>query len=129
MSTAPTRHACRSRRRSEAFRRGSPAVSAAISDLSGPASRRDAGPGPRTSVTATEVELAMRGDHDAFASLIGAAANRLYSIACLILRDSAAAEDATQEAIVRAWRDVPRLRDVDRFDAWLRRLAGNACDD
>jgi RNA polymerase sigma-70 factor (ECF subfamily) len=72
---------------------------------------------------------AMRGDHDAFASLITAATSRLYALACLILRDSDRAEDATQEAFVRAWREIPRLRDADRFDAWLRRLVVNACYD
>lgn len=71
----------------------------------------------------------MRGDHDAFAALIGAAATRLYSLACLILRDTDRAEDATQEAFVRAWREIPRLRDADRFDAWIRRLVVNACYD
>lgn len=71
----------------------------------------------------------MRGDHDAFAALIGAASTRLYALACLILRDSDRAEDATQDAFIRAWREVPRLRDADRFDAWLRRLVVNACYD
>src|SRR6476659_378324 len=76
-----------------------------------------------------DVRQAMRGDHDAYAALIGAASTRLYALACLILRDADRAEDATQEAFVRAWRELPRLRDVDRFDAWLRRLVVNACYD
>jgi RNA polymerase sigma-70 factor (ECF subfamily) len=76
-----------------------------------------------------EVERAMRGDHDAFAALIGASANRLYALASLILRDSDRAQDATQEAIVRAWRELPRLRDPEKFDAWLRRMTVNACYD
>ena len=80
-------------------------------------------------MSAEEVTRAMLGDHDAFAALIDAAANRLYALACLILRDPGRAEDATQEAFVRAWRELPRLRDVDRFDAWLRRLVVNACYD
>jgi RNA polymerase sigma-70 factor (ECF subfamily) len=80
-------------------------------------------------MTAGEVLLAMRGDHDAFAALIDAASGRMYSLACLILRDSNRAEDATQDAFVRAWRELPGLRDVDRFDAWLRRLVVNACYD
>jgi RNA polymerase sigma-70 factor (ECF subfamily) len=75
------------------------------------------------------VTRAMHGDHDAFAALIGAATNRLYALACLILRDNDRAEDATQEAIVAAWRELPRLRDPDKFDAWLRRLTVNACFD
>ena len=71
----------------------------------------------------------MHGDHDAFAALIGAATDRLYALACLILRDADRAEDSTQEAIVRAWRELPRLRDPSRFDAWLRRLVVTACYD
>jgi RNA polymerase sigma-70 factor (ECF subfamily) len=76
-----------------------------------------------------EVERAMRGDHDAFAALIGGSANRLYALASLILRDTDRAQDATQEAVVRAWRELPRLRDPERFDAWLRRMTINACYD
>ena len=71
----------------------------------------------------------MRGDHDAFAALIGQAADRIYALATLILRDPARAEDATQEAILRAWRELPRLRDPARFDGWLRKLVVNACYD
>jgi len=80
-------------------------------------------------MSAGDVRLAMRGDHDAFAALVGAASSRLFALASLILRDPDRAEDATQEAFVRAWRELPRLRDVDRFDAWLRRLVVNACYD
>jgi len=80
-------------------------------------------------VSAEEVERAMAGDHDAFAALIDGSANRLYALASLILRDTDRAQDATQEAIVRAWRELPRLRDPDRFEAWLRRMVVNACYD
>ena len=75
------------------------------------------------------VERAQRGDHDAFAMLAGAAIARLDAAARLILRDSELARDAVQEALVRSWRDLPTLRDVDRFDAWLHRLLVNACLD
>ena len=75
------------------------------------------------------VERARRGDHDAFSTLAGLVVDRLYAIARLILRDTALAEDAVQETLVRAWRDLPGLRDADRFDAWLRRLLVNACRD
>lgn len=71
----------------------------------------------------------MAGDHDAYAALVGAASKQLYALACLILRDPDRAEDATQEAFVRAWHEIPRLRDADRFGAWLRRLVVNACYD
>ena len=68
------------------------------------------------------VDRARRGDREAFSVLAGGAVDRLYGIARLILRDAELAEDATQEALVRAWRDLPTLRDVERFDAWLYRL-------
>jgi RNA polymerase sigma factor (sigma-70 family) len=75
------------------------------------------------------VERARRGDHDAFAMLAGAAINRLDAAARLILRDPEQAEDAVQNALVRAWRDLPTLRDPDRFDAWLHRLLVRSCMD
>lgn len=75
------------------------------------------------------VERARRGDHDAFAALAGAAISRLDSAAWLILRDAEQAKDAVQNTLVRAWRDLPTLRDPDRFDAWLHRLLVHACLD
>ena len=70
---------------------------------------------------------ASRGDEDAFAELAGAAIDRLYAVAQRILRDTGAAEDAVQHALVAAWRELPRLRDPERFDAWTYRLLVNAC--
>ena len=75
------------------------------------------------------VRRAGRGDHDAFSELVGAASARLDAAARLILRDSELARDAVQDALVRAWRDLPGLRDPERFDAWLHRLVVNACLD
>ena len=75
------------------------------------------------------VERAGKGDHDAFAELAGAAISRLDGAAWLMLRDAEAAKDAVQNALVRAWRDLPTLRDPDRFDAWLHRLVVRACID
>jgi RNA polymerase sigma-70 factor (ECF subfamily) len=75
------------------------------------------------------VERARRGDHDAFAELAAAAISRLDGAAWLILRDPDQAKDAVQNALVRAWRVLPTLRDPDRFDAWLHRLTVNACLD
>ncbi len=75
------------------------------------------------------VEAASRGDHEAFEVLATSAADRLYAVARLILRATDLAEDAVQEALVRAWQQLPSLRDPDRFDAWLYRLVVNACAD
>ncbi|HEV7603375.1 MAG TPA: RNA polymerase sigma factor [Candidatus Limnocylindrales bacterium] len=75
------------------------------------------------------VDRARRGDHDAFAELVRGAATRLDGAARLILRDPELARDAVQETLIRAWRDIPGLRDPGRFDAWLHRLTVNACLD
>jgi len=72
------------------------------------------------------VEAARKGDHDAFAVLAERAIGRLDAVARLILRDTEFARDAVQEALVRAWRDLPGLRDPDRWDAWLHRITVNA---
>ena len=68
------------------------------------------------------VERAISGDHDAFSQLARVSVGRLLVIARLILHDEPAAEDATQEALVAAWRHIRGLRDPDRFEAWLHRL-------
>ncbi|HET7181489.1 MAG TPA: sigma-70 family RNA polymerase sigma factor [Candidatus Limnocylindrales bacterium] len=73
------------------------------------------------------VERAMAGDRLAFDELAARWVNRLYGIASLILRDPDQASDATQEALISAWRDLSALRDADRFGAWLNRLLVRAC--
>src|SRR6188508_1532532 len=73
------------------------------------------------------VQRAMAGDHEAFSELARRSIDRLYAVARLILRDPERAEDATQEALVAAWRDLSALRDPDRFEAWLRQLLVRAC--
>jgi len=73
------------------------------------------------------VEAARRGDRQAYADLIRVRGDRLFAIAQRILRDVDRTEDAVQEALVIAWRDLPGLRDPDRFDAWLHRLVVRSC--
>jgi RNA polymerase sigma-70 factor (ECF subfamily) len=75
------------------------------------------------------VTRAQHGDNVAFETLAASSIDRLYAIARRVLRDSAQAEDAVQECLIRAWRDLRALRDPDRFDAWLYRLLLNACRD
>ena len=69
----------------------------------------------------------MRGDREAFGVLVVHTSDRLYAIATRILRDTELAEDALQGALLTAWRQLPTLRDPDRFDAWVRRLLVHAC--
>ena len=74
------------------------------------------------------VERAMHGDEAAFDELVGRVGDRLHSVARRILRDPYLAEDATQHALLDAWQNLPRLRDPDRFEAWVYRLLVNACN-
>jgi len=73
------------------------------------------------------VERAGQGDHDAFAVLVRGIVARLDAAARLILHDPELARDAVQEALVGAWRDLPGLRDPDRFDAWIHRITVRSC--
>jgi len=73
------------------------------------------------------VEQARDGDDVAFTELVDLDGDRCYAIAYRILRDAERAQDAVQQAFLIAWRDLPRLRDPDRFGPWLHRLLVNAC--
>lgn len=73
------------------------------------------------------VERARAGDRDAFDVLVRQMVDAVYRTAYVILGNAADAEDATQEAFIAAWRALPSLRDVDRFEAWLGRIVRNAC--
>jgi RNA polymerase sigma-70 factor (ECF subfamily) len=77
-----------------------------------------------------DTELVMRaqgGDRGAFAEIADEILDRFLAIAHRILRDGALAEDATQAALLGIWRDLPKLREPDRFGAWSTRLLVNAC--
>lgn len=73
------------------------------------------------------VVRAQRGDDMAFAKIAASAYVRLHALAFGVLRDPELADDATQQAMLAAWRNLPRLRDPERFDAWVYRLTVNAC--
>jgi RNA polymerase sigma-70 factor (ECF subfamily) len=75
----------------------------------------------------TLVEAAQRGDQSAFVDLVRSTGDRLFALAYRILRDVDRAEDALQDALVIAWRDLRTLRDPDRFDAWMHRVVTNVC--
>lgn len=80
-------------------------------------------------MTSELVVRAQRGDHEAFEALATRVYDHLCAVARRILRDPYSAEDAVQDALIRAWRDLRSLRDVERFDAWLYRLLLHACQD
>lgn len=80
-----------------------------------------------TSMDRALVERAQAGDRDAFSQLVDASTRRLFGLARLILRDPDRAEDAVQDALLCAWRDLRALRDPAAWDGWVRRLTVNAC--
>jgi len=75
------------------------------------------------------VARAQRGDREAFAVLVHQVSDSLFAVGFRILRDTGLAEDALQNALVLAWRQLPHLRDVDRFEAWIHRILVHACYD
>ena len=75
------------------------------------------------------VERARQGDREAFAVLVHQVSDSLYAVAHRILRDTGLAEDALQNALVLAWRRLPRLRDPEKFEAWIHRILVHACYD
>ena len=75
------------------------------------------------------VEQARNGDREAFGVLVHQVSGSLFAVAQRILRDQALAEDALQNALILAWRQLPRLREADRFEAWVHRILVHACYD
>jgi RNA polymerase sigma-70 factor, ECF subfamily len=73
------------------------------------------------------VERARHGDHDAFSALVDGRLTTTFRTALAILGNEADARDATQEIFLRAWRNLPELRDPDRFGAWFGRIVVNTC--
>ena len=73
------------------------------------------------------VERARQGDEDAFTQLVDLDGDRCFAISYRILRDVDRAKDAVQQAYLLAWRELPRLRDAERYEVWLYRLLVNAC--
>jgi RNA polymerase sigma-70 factor, ECF subfamily len=71
--------------------------------------------------------MAAAGDPAAFDAVLVPRLDRVYRLAMSICRDEADARDATQDACVQAWRELPRLRDRSRFDAWLSQIVVNSC--
>ena len=70
---------------------------------------------------------AQGGDQEAFADLVYAIGDRFLAVSNRILSDIELAEDATQQALLAIWRDLPQLRDPGRFEHWSYRLLVNAC--
>lgn len=68
------------------------------------------------------VEEAKAGNREAFGDLLRMEVGTAFRVARVIVRTDAAAQDAVQEACIRAWRDLPRLRDSSRWAGWFRQV-------
>jgi RNA polymerase sigma-70 factor (ECF subfamily) len=64
-----------------------------------------------------------------FQQLVDRSLDRAYRIAGVILGNRPDAEDATHDAVVRAWRSFGALRDATHFEAWFQRILVNTCRD
>jgi RNA polymerase sigma-70 factor (ECF subfamily) len=73
------------------------------------------------------VVRAQQGDRGAFTDLVDTIGGRLHTIAYSVLRDRELARDATQQTLLTAWQELPRLRDPDRFEAWACRILVRSC--
>ncbi|HET9416235.1 MAG TPA: RNA polymerase sigma factor [Candidatus Limnocylindria bacterium] len=73
------------------------------------------------------VVRAQQGNKGAYAVLATGIADRYLAVARRILRDLDLAEDATQQALLSIWQDLPQLRDAARFEAWSYRILLRAC--
>ncbi|HVL54258.1 MAG TPA: sigma-70 family RNA polymerase sigma factor [Vitreimonas sp.] len=83
--------------------------------------RRPIGPSTERSL----IDRARDGDLDAFELIVRSRMDAVYRLSLAITGEEADARDAAQETFLRAWRSIGRLRDTDRFDAWLQRIAVN----
>jgi RNA polymerase sigma-70 factor (ECF subfamily) len=74
------------------------------------------------------IERARAGDREAYAHVATQASHRWFALALRVLRDHDAARDVLQVVLVQVWRDLPRLRDPELFEAWSYRVVINACN-
>lgn len=90
----------------------------------GERARRDPRIGP--AIDRSLIDRARNRDLDAFESIVRARMDAVYRLTSAILGNEADARDAAQETFVAAWRELGRLREPEKFEAWLQRVAVNA---
>jgi RNA polymerase sigma-70 factor (ECF subfamily) len=70
---------------------------------------------------------AHKGSERAFSELVYPLVELGYRLACGMLHDAQAAEDAVQEASLTAWRKIGRVTDQDKFRSWFLSIVANEC--
>ena len=93
----------------------------------GPAAAVEAadGTGPSLPVDAALVAQAQSNDEAAFAQIFQVSAQPVTRYVWSILRDTEQTQDVVSQTFLEAWRQLPHLREADRFEAWLFRIAYN----
>jgi RNA polymerase sigma-70 factor (ECF subfamily) len=74
-----------------------------------------------------QITAAQKGDGEAFASLVEPFEARLYQLALGITGNHEDAEDAWQNALLRAWKSIGRVKDSEAFRSWISRIVVNEC--
>ena len=89
----------------------------------------NSGPAAEGTMEIDEPIERLETERDSFDRLLRPELAGAYRLAGYMLCDASAAEDAAQEAVLRAWRAYPRLRDHGQFRSWLQRIVANVCRD
>lgn len=76
-----------------------------------------------------QYRAAIRGDREAFEMIIRMHSRALFAIAYGILQNREEAEDVVQDALVKAWKTRRRVRDPEKFPAWLAAIARHRAHD
>jgi RNA polymerase sigma-70 factor (ECF subfamily) len=76
-----------------------------------------------------QYRAAIHGDREAFEMIIRTHSRTLFAIAYGILQNREEAEDVVQDALVKAWKTRWRVRDPDKFPAWLATIARHRAHD
>ncbi|MEM7261079.1 MAG: RNA polymerase sigma factor [Planctomycetota bacterium] len=90
---------------------------------------RKSGPGGGGMIDAERVARALDGDRSAYEELVREWAPRVRAFCIHRIRRRDIAEDVTQEAFIRGYRSLDRLREPEKFGAWIRGIAELACRD
>lgn len=73
------------------------------------------------------INLALKGDERAYEELYKKYSGKVYALCYSFLKNSADAEDITQEAFLKVSENLEKLKDIDKFESWLLSIAKNCC--